>query len=101
MPTLRILHGAGASYDLPAEVASRYSGNAEAALRQLVADHISDPELLATLNHPRVALEEFYQDADDVHEAPLSPHADWSEIVTRLEQTDVELGVAHSHIGGL
>ena len=100
MPTLRIVHGAGSGHELPADVASQYSGNAETALRQIVADHCNDPELLSTLNDPRVALEQYFMDADEAHESPLAPQSDWSDILARLEQSDVELGVAHSHVGG-
>ena len=99
---LRLVHGAGRPYEVDAETAAQYSGTTLSVLQQLVEEHIHDPELLETLQDPRVALDQFSDEAGgEGHEQPLSPYANWADLVAKLKETNVEVGVAKSHSGGL
>lgn len=101
--TFRIAHGCGQPFELDGAEVSDYSGNALQVLQQIARDKVRDRALLATLEDPRVALDEFAQgvEEDSAHEARLPRDADWAEIVRKLRRTDVEVGVAVSHEGGL
>ncbi len=98
----RIAHGCGQPFELDAAEVADYSGNALQVLQRIARDKVRDRALLATLQDPRVALDEFDEgvEEDTAHEARLPRDADWAEIVKKLQQTDVEVGVAVSHEGG-
>ena len=99
---LRVVHGAGRPYEVDAGTAAQYSGTTISVLQQLVEEHIHDPELLETLRDPRVALDQFSDEAGgEGHEQPLSPYASWADLVAKLQEADVEVGVAKSHAGGV
>jgi len=99
---LRIAHGAGQPIELEGSAVAEYSGGALTVLQRIAREKIRDPQLLATLQDPRVVLDEFDEgpEEDCAHEARLPREADWAGIIKKLEQTDVEVGVAVSHEGG-
>jgi len=99
---LRIAHGCGQPFELDATEVADYSGGALQVLQRIARDKVRDRALLATLEDPRVALDEFAESAEEetAHEARLPRDADWAEIVKKLQETDVEVGVAVSHEGG-
>jgi hypothetical protein len=99
---LRIAHGCGQPFELSAGDVASYSGEALGVLQRIAKEKIRDRALLATLQDPRVALDEFAEgsDEDATHEAQLPRDADWAGIVKKLRETDVEVGVAVSHEGG-
>jgi len=98
----RVAHGCGQPFELDADDVATYSGGALEVLRRIATEKVRDPELLATLQDPRVVLDEFAEapEEDSAHEARLPRDADWADIVKKLKQTDVEVGVAVSHEGG-
>ena len=100
--TFRIAHGAGQPVELPANEVADYSGSALDVLQRIAREKIRDASLLATLQNPRVALDEFAEGTEEetTHEARLPRDADWASIMKKLEQMDVEVGVAVSHEGG-
>lgn len=100
MPTLRILHGAGQAYEIDCQTAAKYTGTARDALERLISEEIKDPALLRTLQDPRVALDQFNDSEGGPKERPLSPLEDWAHIVSQLQETDIEIGIAKSHAGG-
>ena len=71
-------------------------------LQRIAREKIRDRALLATLQDPRVALDEFAEGPgeDTAHEARLPRDASWEGVVKKLQETDVEVGVAVSHEGG-
>ena len=100
----RVTHGCGQPIELDAADVANYSGNALEVLRRIAKEKVRDPQLLATLQDPRVVLDEFVEGSEEeenaVHEPSLPLDADWAGIVKKLKQTDVEVGVAVSHEGG-
>jgi len=99
----RVAHGCGQPVELDAAEVANYSGSTIQVLQRIAREKVRDPQLLATLQDPRVVLDEFAEgsaEGDAVHEARLPRDAEWAAIVKKLEQTDVEVGVAVSHEGG-
>lgn len=99
----RVAHGAGQPIEMDAAEVAKYSGTALQVLERIAREKVRDPQLLATLQDPRVVLDEFAEgseEADAVHEARLPRDADWASIMKKLELSDVEVGVAVSHEGG-
>jgi hypothetical protein len=100
--TFRIAHGAGQPIELPADEVAKYSGTALDVLQRIAREKIRDASLLATLQNPRVALDEFAEGTEEetTHEARLPRDTDFDSIKKKLEQMNVEVGVAVSHEGG-
>jgi hypothetical protein len=101
---LRIAHGCGQPFELDASEVANYSGNVLQVLQRIAREKVRDPALLQTLQDPRVALDEFADgtgEEETAHEARLPRDTDWSSIMKKLTQTDVEVGVAVSHEGGM
>ncbi len=97
---LRITPGAGEPLEVDPEVVAGYHGHVNDVLSRIVAEHIRDPGLLAMLSDAGMVLEQYAEGPDGCEETPLSPTSDWDEIKQRLEQGDVEIGVARAHKGG-
>jgi len=102
---VRIAVGAAQVHDVPPEVASAYHGPVESVIRQYADQNITDPVLRASLRELLAdpsCVYEFYLSTPEGkgEERPLSPSAEWDEVVRTAQNADVEVGVARAHRGG-
>ena len=99
---LRITPGAGEPLEVDPEVVAGYHGRVDDVLSRIVGEHIRDPGLLAMLSDDGMVLEQYAEGPDGCcEEQVLSPTSDWDDIKQKLEQGDLEIGVARAHKGGL
>ncbi len=98
---LRIYHGAGKVYDVPAAAIQGTGGSTLAALRRIAEEHIRDPELVRTLNDEKVVLQSFSDDPEDVHQQPVPPDTDFARFSDILTERTVELAASVRHVGGV
>jgi hypothetical protein len=98
---LRLVMGAGKTYEVSRETAAKYNGQVKNALADLIRAEIQDRELLRMLDEPRLVMELYGgQPEGEAQERPLYADDRWEDVVRELAESDQELGLAVSHRGG-
>jgi len=101
MGHLTITAGGGSGYVIDGAAVARHRGHIADVLRTILDEEVRDPDLLAMLADPQLALEMYDRDErGEPHEAPLGPTEDWQRVVDELQREDKVLHMSRSAEGG-